>query len=168
MRNFIRALRYAWSYRYRLALSIACALAAAIFWGLNFTAIYPVLKVLGSDKNLQQWVDGEIRRTQKDVASLETQVANLNRQGETIDNLPDPKRRDKEQRHLAGDLAKVESRLEAARHELYRYELAKHYIYLIFPQDRFNTLALVIGLVVLAVGIKGFFEFCQDALVGSV
>src|SRR5436309_3296511 len=113
MRNFFRALRYAWAYRYRLALSIVCALAAAVFWGLNFTAIYPVLKVLGSNQNLQQWVDGEIKRTQKDVANLETQVANLNKEGQKIENLADPKKRDKEQRHLAGDLAKVESRLEA-------------------------------------------------------
>ena len=46
--------------------------------------------------------------------------------------------------------------------------MVKYYIYLIFPQDRFNTLALVIALVVLAVAIKGFFEFGQETLVGSV
>src|SRR5438477_7531306 len=99
MKTFLRALRCAWPYRNRLGLSIACALAAAVFWGLNFTAIYPVLKILGSDQNLQQWVDGEIKRTQKDVANLETQVANLSKLGEKIENERDPKRRDKEQRH---------------------------------------------------------------------
>src|SRR5438270_524380 len=116
MRNFLRALRYAWPYRYRLALSVACALAAAVFWGLNFTAIYPVLKVLGSDQNLQQWVDGEIKRTNKDVAFLQTKVDELDKKSLVIDNQPDSNHRDKEQRHLAGDLAKAESKLEAARH----------------------------------------------------
>lgn len=167
MRNFLRALRYAWPYRYRLALSITCALAAAVFWGLNFTAIYPVLKILGSDQNLQQWVDGEIKRTQKDIVTRQLQVDKLTAHGHDVENWP-KKNRDQQQLHLAGDLAKAESKLEAARHELYRYEFVKHYIDLIFPQDRFNTLALVIGLVVGAVAIKGLFEFAQETLVGSV
>src|SRR5581483_4305534 len=33
---------------------------------------------------------------------------------------------------------------------------------------RFNTLVVLIGLVVVAVAIKGFFEFWQESLVGSV
>jgi ATP-binding cassette subfamily B protein/subfamily B ATP-binding cassette protein MsbA len=167
MRNFLRALRCAWPYRYRLGLSVVCALAAAIFWGLNFTAIYPVLKILGSDQNLQQWVDGEIKRTNKEVLARQAKVDDLNRQSQDVENWP-AQHRDGQQRHLAGDLAKAESRLENARHEVYRFELLKKWIDLIFPPDRFQTLALVIGLVVGAVAIKGFFEFAQETLVGSV
>src|SRR5579884_1047744 len=62
MKNFLRALRCAWPYRVRLGVSVFCAVLAAVFWGLNFTAIYPVLKIIGSDKNLQQWCDTEIVR----------------------------------------------------------------------------------------------------------
>ena len=51
----LRALRYCWPYRHRMVLSVVCALLAAVLWGLNFTAIYPVLKILGSDQNLQSW-----------------------------------------------------------------------------------------------------------------
>jgi ATP-binding cassette subfamily B protein/subfamily B ATP-binding cassette protein MsbA len=36
------------------------------------------------------------------------------------------------------------------------------------PTDRFQTLAALIGLVVVAVAIKGFFEFWQESMVGSV
>src|ERR1700737_2964780 len=39
---------------------------------------------------------------------------------------------------------------------------------MLVPTDRFRTLALLIGLVVVAVAVKGFFEFWQDSLVGSV
>ena len=42
-----------------MLLSITCAVLAAAFWGLNFTAIYPVLKIIGSEKNLQEWVEFE-------------------------------------------------------------------------------------------------------------
>src|SRR5207244_64553 len=64
--------------------------------------------------------------------------------------------------------AKVESKLDSARHDLYRYQLLKSYIEKIFPEDKFHTLALVMVLVVIGVAIKGFFEFWQESLVGSV
>ena len=44
----------------------------------------------------------------------------------------------------------------------------KKYINAFLPNDPFRTLAYVIALVVLAVAIKGFFEFWQESLVGSV
>src|SRR6516165_9942751 len=75
MNNFLRLLRFAWPYRMRLAASIGCALAVALLWGANFTAIYPILKILGKDKqNLQQWIndkisfnEGQIDRYQKEL-----------------------------------------------------------------------------------------------------
>jgi ATP-binding cassette subfamily B protein/subfamily B ATP-binding cassette protein MsbA len=81
---------------------------------------------------------------------------------------PRSKQRDKHLRDIASDQTKIEGKLNTARSELYRYEVAKKYIDLFFPRDSFQTLALVIGLVVIAVAIKGFFEFWQETLVGSV
>ena len=66
MKNFLRALRYVMPYRRRLALSILCAFLAAILWGLNFTAVYPVLKLLHSEVSPQQWIDGCIAKTQEE------------------------------------------------------------------------------------------------------
>ena len=66
MRNFLRALKFCWPYRYRIALSVLFALLAAVLWGLNFTAIYPVLKILGGTTNLQEWADKSIASLQKD------------------------------------------------------------------------------------------------------
>ena len=37
MKNFLRALRHAWPYRRRFAVSVFCAAFAAMLWGLNFT-----------------------------------------------------------------------------------------------------------------------------------
>src|ERR1700736_3466635 len=74
MKNFLRAFRFAWNYRFRLFASVLCAVIAAVFWGLNFTAIYPVLKIIGTDKNLQQWVDLEIQRIRKDIRATQATV----------------------------------------------------------------------------------------------
>jgi ATP-binding cassette subfamily B protein/subfamily B ATP-binding cassette protein MsbA len=70
MRNFIRALRFAGPYRFRLGISIVCALLAAALWSLNFTAIYPILKIFSSGDNLQSGVDKSIDRCDAQVAQL--------------------------------------------------------------------------------------------------
>ena len=70
MKNFLRAAD-ALPYRKRLCLSILCAVFAAILWGLNFTAVYPVLKLLTTGQSLQVWIDGSIRTQQNDIAQLQ-------------------------------------------------------------------------------------------------
>ncbi|MFZ4647311.1 MAG: hypothetical protein ACOYNP_16280, partial [Gemmataceae bacterium] len=57
MKNFLRGLRFAWPYRGRLIVSIICAVLAAALWGLNFTCIYPTLKLLHAETSLLAEVD---------------------------------------------------------------------------------------------------------------
>jgi ATP-binding cassette, subfamily B, bacterial MsbA len=168
MKNFLRAVRFAWNYRVRLFISVGCAVLAAIFWGLNFTAIYPVLKILGSERNIQQWVDGEIQRINKDIDDWRPIDKVLTDKQKQLESQPPSNERSHALRDNAGHLASIESKLGAAQHELWRYEVAKKYIDNWLPVDRFRTLALVIALVVIAVAIKGYFEFWQESLVGSV
>lgn len=169
MKNFLRALRFAWTYRTRLVVSVVCAIAAAAFWSLNFTAIYPVLKIVGSDQNLQQWINSEIERTQKQIDQWEIETDAHNKKLEQVkQETTDVQELERAERNASKSLAKVTNKLEPARNELYRYLVLKNYIDKIFPEDRFQTLALVIGLVVVGVAFKGFFEFWQESLVGSV
>lgn len=169
MKNFLRALRYSWPYRYRLLLSVVCAMLAAVFWALNFTSIYPVLKILGTDQNLQEWVNDCITKTKtKQVEPLQAKVAELTRKQQMLENHVDHPDLDRERRRNAEELAKVHNKLESASSELWHYHVAKKYIDLLFPSDRFQTLAFVIGLVVLAVALKGLCDFLQETLVNSV
>jgi len=167
MKNYVRALRFTWPYRYRFLISVACALFAALFWSLNFTAIYPVLKIIGTGQNLQEWANTTVAKIQTEqIQPLQVRLDELNKQQDALpSNHPDW---DNQNRKLTHKLARVESELESSRHELYRYQVLKKYIDAYFPTDCFQTLALVLGLVVLAVIIKGFFEFWQETLVGSV
>jgi ATP-binding cassette subfamily B protein/subfamily B ATP-binding cassette protein MsbA len=168
MKNFLRGLRCAWPYRGRLTASIVCALLAAILWGLNFTAIYPILKIIGSGKNLQQWVQDAIDQTQKQITELEPARKQLQVERKHLDGQPANRDVARWRRDATNKLAKTERKLESLQTELYHYEVLKKYIDALFPHDRFQTLVLVLGLVVLAVAIKGFFEFSQETLVGSV
>ncbi len=168
MKNFLRALRYAVPYRKRLVVSVLCAVFAAIFWGLNFTAIYPVLKLLRTEQTPQEWIDGCIAEYQRDIDKLQSEADRLGEEEKQLEKLPPSNFKDRRERDNNAALVKVQSRLEVARRTLYHNQIARKYIYSFVPADCFQTLALVLGAVVLAVGIKGVFEFGQESLVGSV
>jgi subfamily B ATP-binding cassette protein MsbA len=168
MKNLLRALRCAWPYRRRLLGSVLCALLAAACWSLPFTAIYPVLKIIGSRQNLQSWVEGEIQRAEREVAVWEQHIEELKKREERLRHLPDSRAVERQRRSLSGDLARAESKLEVARRDLYRARFLKEWIDRLFPNDPFQTLIVLMGLVLAGVAIKGFFEFWQESLVGSV
>jgi ATP-binding cassette, subfamily B, bacterial MsbA len=180
MRDFVRAMRFAWPYRYRLLISALCALFAAAAWSLNFTAIYPVLKILTVNQNLQEWVASSIKKTseqrdkvKEELEPLEASRARLEKEYDELKQrkVVDAQREQeltRELRSLAREIAKRQALRESAEQELYRLRLFEKYIHMFFPPDKFLTLALVLGLVVLAVALKGIFEFGQESLVGSV
>src|SRR5262245_50616290 len=80
MKNFARALRHSWTYRRRLILSIVCALFAAVLWGLNLTAIYPILKLLHSGNSPHQLIEERIATMQKEIDVLQDKVEVLTNQ----------------------------------------------------------------------------------------
>src|SRR4051812_48441377 len=94
MKNFLRAMRFAWPYRYRTICSVLCAVVAAAFWGLNFTAIYPVLKIIGSDQNLQDWVNTSIDKVEKEhINRLQIRVEELTKKEAFVKQIPDGRER---------------------------------------------------------------------------
>jgi ATP-binding cassette, subfamily B, bacterial MsbA len=168
MKNFLRAIRCSWPYRGRLALSVVCALLAAILWSLNISAIGPVLKILGEDKSLQESVGDLIKDVQKQIDGWQAEREFHARRSKELEAEPPGEYRNKQLRDETNSLAKLESRLDGATWKLYWYRIAEKYLWQFVPTDRFETLAWVVGLVVLAVAVKGFFEFWQESLVGSV
>jgi ATP-binding cassette subfamily B protein/subfamily B ATP-binding cassette protein MsbA len=147
---------------------VVCALLAAVLWSLNLTAIGPVLQLLSENRNLQQWAQDNIVETQKQVDRWEAEREGKSQLRKEIDRRPPSQYRNKELRDLASDMAKLDRRLDWASWRLYCYRIAEWYLTRFLPTDRFQTLACVIGLVVIAVAVKGFFEFWQESLVGSV
>jgi ATP-binding cassette, subfamily B, bacterial MsbA len=181
MRDFVRAMRFAWPYRYRLLASGLCALVAAIFWSLNFTAIYPILKILQADQNLQEWVNASIAKTDAEIREKEKELrpwrqSQKEQEQKKLQLLDKPAPNggasldevEKELRSVAREIEKRQNLLASLEQESLRMKILKNYIDRFCPVDKFLTLALVLGLVVAAIGLKGFFEFWQETLVGSV
>ena len=69
MKNFFRLLTFSWPYRSRFYWSLVCASVAALMWGANISAVFPLLKILFYSQNAQVWVSDQIRET-----SLESKV----------------------------------------------------------------------------------------------
>jgi ATP-binding cassette subfamily B protein/subfamily B ATP-binding cassette protein MsbA len=144
---------------------------AAILWSLNLSAILPVLHILTSEESPQEWIQGQITRNQKEIWELEPLIENASRKLEELeaqlDKKPGDGIKERDRREVARELAKLEGKLESARTELHRALIAKKYIDKFVPNDCFMTLFWVIICVVIAVAVKGVFEFCQETLVGS-
>jgi ATP-binding cassette subfamily B protein/subfamily B ATP-binding cassette protein MsbA len=140
---------------------------AAVLWGLNFTSIYPFLKLLHDDQSPQQWVDGQISIYAKEVEVQQKEVDRIHDNEEKLNLLPKTTDIDKQLRTLSSDHSKASEKLNAASLMKSRYEIARKYI-LKLPEDRFHTLLLVIAAVVVGVAVKCVFEFGQEYLVGSV
>jgi ATP-binding cassette subfamily B protein/subfamily B ATP-binding cassette protein MsbA len=155
-------------YRGRLLISVVCALFAAILWSLNISAIGPVLKILGNDKSLQESMTEDIDNTQRLVDGWQVERERHDKRRRELEDGPPNTFRNKQLRDETKAIAKLESRIDSATTKLYWYRIAEGYLSKFLPTDRFYTLAWVIGLVVVAVAIKGFFEFWQESLVGSV
>jgi subfamily B ATP-binding cassette protein MsbA len=172
MKNFLRALRHALPYRQRLVCSILAAVCAAIFWGANFSSIYPVLKLLQDEQSPHAWIDQRIDEIQKKVAEYQREIDLKNtelkvRKEEQDQNGPSPIL-DQKIRDLTRELSRQEAKLEPATRSLYWHRVGQKYIHRFLPPDCFLTLAWVIILVVVGVIIKCLFEFVQESLVGSV
>jgi ATP-binding cassette subfamily B protein/subfamily B ATP-binding cassette protein MsbA len=168
MKNFLRALRVAWGYRGRLILSLACALFAALLWGLMFTCIKPVLSILENGNNLQSRQEKKIEDTSAKEKELDAEVEAKVKEQKDIDALPPGDFREMRRRTVATELDKLTRKLEGVRSDLRWLHFGKKYINLYLPTDPFVTLVWLFGFVIAAVALRGVFEFGQDALVGSV
>ncbi len=120
MKNFVRALRHTWPYRRRFAVSVVCAALAAVLWGLNFTCIYPVLKLLNNRETPQQWVDGCIDEVQADIDKYEPDSQKLQDHLRELEKQPTSPEVEKQKSNATSDAARVERRLAAARAYLWQ------------------------------------------------
>src|SRR5262249_48951758 len=120
MKNFLRALRYCWPYRYRQAVSVACALLADALSGLHFPATHPVPQIFGGDQNLQAWAEERVVETQRRIdgdpekggEGLQPKLEGLLKQEKEVDGWPDSPLKEKQKTELARLISRAQSQLE--------------------------------------------------------
>jgi subfamily B ATP-binding cassette protein MsbA len=241
MTNFARLLRFAWPYRVRFGLSLACAALVAVMWGGNLGAVYPLLRILFANQNCQQWIAEQVETTETEVDVFRARLGELTfldgargpkdpaitahiadvmaekqveaaRQREKQDDklkevasgrdlgdsstllstsgvsLPEsvtrPFRivegkiveltdalkllRSNDTDGLRSRRFSVEKSLAGATRWHRRYEGLQPWVNRYLPHNGFNTLLLLIGLVMAGVVLKGIFLFLQEVLVADM
>lgn len=160
---------YVFRYRKLLWLSGAFALAVAVLWGGNLSAAFPVVKVLLVGQSLQEYVAEEIvqaeklsEKDQRRLASIEEEI----RTGKAGDTTPED---DAEVgMSLLARKARIQARLTSTSHHLLRFRQLQAHVLPWVPSDRFDTFALLLGVLMLATLVKGGFMYLQDQAVGRV
>ncbi|HEX4414682.1 MAG TPA: ABC transporter ATP-binding protein [Lacipirellulaceae bacterium] len=77
MHNFKRAFKIALQHRLNVATCVFTAVAVAILWGGNLTAVYPVVEVIMNNHALPDWIDQKIDESQRELNDSQRWVAEL-------------------------------------------------------------------------------------------
>ncbi|MEX0937121.1 MAG: ABC transporter ATP-binding protein [Pirellulales bacterium] len=156
MNNFGRVLRLALRYRLTLAGAIVSALAVALLWGGNITAIYPVVEVVFKGQSLPQWIEAEIEREETTSHELRQEIATLQQQLATA--APPAAAQ------IERDLTRAQLRLDAELEALQRHRLAQPYLHAYMPEGAFATLLLILAVLLVATIIKDVFLIASTIL----
>lgn len=148
MGSFSRLIPYILPHRRLFILSGIFGLGVALLWGTNLSVAFPIVKVLLQGQSLQEYADQESGWYHDEIAVKNSELDSL------------PAESLKERAWLQGKIADQTSRLRQLN--WVRSQLLPH-----LPRDAFDTMALVLVLLLVGTLIKGAAIFVQDVLVGS-
>jgi len=149
MQDFLRIGSYVWPYRRHFLLSVVCAVIVSAFWALNLSIAFPVVKVLFQNDSLHDYVDSEI-------ASME---AAIHEDTATLDAIPV---------NQVKTRANLQYRVSEKSRSLLMLTKIRRSALPYIPKDKFDAMALILGILLAATFLKGLFIYFQEMLVGSV
>ena len=164
MKNLTRILPYVWPYRRKVFLSFLFAGLVALFWSVNLTVAFPIVKVLLQGQSLDQYVEQEIGLANKEIEKrtaalnhIETQLKQADQAGDADPNV-----------QLLKDQSRQRRKLSEASRQLHLMNWVRSTIVPYLPGDQFDLLAMILGVLFVATLLKGICIFTQDVLIGSV
>ncbi len=160
MKNFSRALKDALRHWKALLLATLCSLVVAVLWGGNIGGLFPIMKVTLGGQSLQQWIGGEIESSQQKIGEYESEIGRL--KGELA------AARGAGRQVLRRHLGRIESDLEAERASLISSRRLQPLINRFLPGDPFQTVVVIIGVLMLSTLIKHVFLLGNTLLVAHV
>jgi len=165
--SFARVFPYVWPYRRKVAASLIVALMVAMFWSLNLSAAFPIVKVLIQGQSLKEYVEKEIAIAEDQIAKREAALEGIERRQETLTEAGEPANSE-ESVELLKDRSRQQEKLITASRKKVLMEGVRSYIIPYLPGDQFDLLALIFGCLLLAMILKGICVFVQDVLIGNV
>ena len=149
MGNFARTVRLALHYYWTVAASVFCALVVALLWGGNISFLYPLVEVIAKNQSLGQWADEAILETNQAIARYDATIEELTSQARQVKGDPAGA--------LKSQIGVARARREAAERDLARYLWWKPWIDGYLPHDPFQTLVVLVVLLLLGTVVKDAF-----------
>lgn len=168
MKNFYRALSFAWPYRRRFLWSLFCAFGVAVLWGGNLSAVYPVLRVLFHDQSVPQWIRAETARQGDALQQRYRDLASAERQPDHFRAHHTQAEIDRELPALSNEVALLRLKVGQEQWKLQWLQTARNFLCAYIPESRYQTLVLVMLATMLAMSMGGTFRFFNEWLVGGV
>ena len=170
MESLTRLGPYVWPYRRLMAWSVVFALLVAVLWGGNLSVAFPIVKVLLEGQGLHEYIDTEIARCERQVVKDSRRLDELERGIQT--GQPENGQGDLDDSEIGLPVLAKKTRLQARVTDMSRQLLwcrqVKSSVMPFIPQDRFNTFALLLVLLLTATLVKDAFNYLQEVLVGRV
>ncbi|MEM9701615.1 MAG: ABC transporter ATP-binding protein, partial [Planctomycetota bacterium] len=165
-RGLLRVVPFLKPHRAALIWSVGFAWLVALFWGVNLGLILPVINVLAGDDSVSGYVDGEIATARAAQVEWTEKLKNAEAESARLADLPNASRSDTVE--AAAEQAKAQERLSKAARKLAVLGWVQQYVTPNLPEDKFDLLAVILGVLLCATVLKGLCVITQDVLVGAV
>lgn len=149
MQIFVRISEHLWPFRRLFFMSVGCAVVVSVLWALNLSVAFPVVKVLFENDSLHGYVDQQIATCQ----------ANIDKENAELRKL---------QPNQVEQQARIQNRLSLHSHSLMVNTWVRQKIMPYIPRDKFDTIVLILGVLLVATFLKCVFIYLEELLVGSV
>ena len=159
MKQFIRAVRDGLRYWKTLVLAFICSLGVAVLWGGSIGALFPLIEVTMRGESLQEWNRDAIEQSETRMGGFQNNIEQLQQQTE----LPQA-----DQSDLQLQIEKLQSKIKVEQDSLDRANSLKPWINQYMPDDPFQTVALIVVILMGSTVVKHIFLLGNTMLVARV
>lgn len=149
MQVYLRIAEYIWFFRRQFILSVVCAVFVSLFWAVNLSIAFPIVKVLFENDSIHAYVASEMSKFDAEIENEDKTLKSL--------------RPDQVERRAVS-----QTRLSVAQSSLAFATAIQRNILPWVPRDKFDTITAILAILLAATLLKGLFTYFQELLVGSV
>ena len=157
MRNFGRALWDALRYWPSIAAATLCSVVVAALWGANIGACYPILELTLRDQSISSWMVSEHEAAQKRLEAATAELQQLPA-ADTPDLTP------QQRNHRLA----IEQNIANEQGTINRITKYQPWVEQYIPDSPFQTVALLVAVLIGSTLVKHVFMLANDVLVARV
>ena len=164
MKNFRRAIRESLHHWLAIVLATFCSVAVAALWSANIGALFPVIQLTLSSDSLQTSLAKNVATSNSELVAMEQEVENLVRLLTSLDG----KATLEDRRVLEKKVELARQRLSRQRSALAWDERMLGWANAYVPQDPFQTICWIMGLLIVSTMVKHLLMLANEILIGNV